>query len=868
MATIRNLIVRISVTENTSTGIRKVTTSLRETNRELDSADQGANRFSGTLSRLGRTSLTGLTRGLGAIAKGTKLAAIGLTAVAAAAASLNTVVQAGTALAPLAGGLLLLPAVAVGAATALGTLKLAMSGVGDAFKAALGSGPQDPKKFAAALKDLTPAARGVAVELHNLRPELLGIKNTAQQNLFKPLTGQLTAMAKVLAGPLKQGVANVALQFGLAGRQVAEFARQSKSIELLKAAFGQTQLALGILRQALGPLLAGFRALATEGLAYLPKIAGAVATIAARFGDWLQKIVASGQATKWINNFFSTLKQLGGVLSNVGGILKSVFSAASAAGSGFLGVMGQALSKLNAFLKTASGQQALRSIFEGLGQIGQSLGPVIASLVKGLGSLAAPIGRLATMMGPILAAVIDALAPALAQLEPGLKALFGALGQAIGILAPVLPSVGKAISDIAVALAPVLPLAAGLAKVIADVLVAALKVLIPIIQPIVTAFSDALLPVLPQLSKSITDLVLALVPLAVALGPAFAKTITDLAPQFVNIATQLAVGLLPAFTDFINAIVPFIPDLVRLSAELGYLAVKILPPLLPYLIDLAKISLNLTTNILQLLPHLDGFVKILASIFTIGGIVQLLKNIGGAVGTVGDFIVGLPGKIYSALTWVIKNVPNAFSSAWNGAYNATKSVGGTVLRWIGGLPNAILRVFSGAGKWLVGVGKDIIYGLWNGIASLGNWIYNRMVALVKAVIPAPIRWALGIKSPSKVTTELGKFVGLGLVAGMQGTVSTVRNAASNLADASVPSLTQPAMFAAVGGGSAIPVPAGVAATMKTAPTRQSTETDARALAKAIKDALVGVGIHMDGKPVGQIVSRQLGQATDLRRRTG
>src|SRR5690348_2466253 len=129
MATIRNLIVRISVTENTDKGIRKVTTSLRETNREIDSANNDSNRFSGTLSKLGRTSLGGLTSGLSKVAQFTKVAAIGLTAVATAAASLNTVTQAGVALAPLIGGLALLPAVAVAGATALGTLKLATSGM-------------------------------------------------------------------------------------------------------------------------------------------------------------------------------------------------------------------------------------------------------------------------------------------------------------------------------------------------------------------------------------------------------------------------------------------------------------------------------------------------------------------------------------------------------------------------------------------------------------------------------------------------------------------------------------------------------------------------------------------------------------------
>jgi hypothetical protein len=44
--------------------------------------------------------------------------------------------------------------------------------------------------------------------------------------------------------------------------------------------------------------------------------------------------------------------------------------------------------------------------------------------------------------------------------------------------------------------------------------------------------------------------------------------------------------------------------------------------------------------------------------------------------------------------------------------------------------------------------------------------------------------------------------------------------------------------------------------------------DAGTLARAVSAALNGVTVQMDSKPVGQIVSRQVGQATSLRRKTG
>jgi hypothetical protein len=428
--------------------------------RELEDAGSEAgdksgksfsSRFAAAFRKIGAGAFAGL-------AKGARPAAIAILGVGAAATALNTAIQGGVALAPLAGFLAAIPGAAVAAGVTIGTLKLAISGVGDAFKEALATGPNDAKKFEQALKNLSPAARSVAVEMHKLSPELRSIGLTAQQNLFAPLKGQLTAVAQVLLGPLKQGVADVAIQFGAAGKQVAEFARQSRSVELVRAAFGNVSISLGLLRPALVPILAGLRGFATVGLSFLPQIAAVVGQIGVRFGQWLQQMVNSGRATEWIRNALLTLRQIGTVVVNVGGIIKSVFSAASAAGSGAIGVLGQALGALNRFLKTAQGQQALTSIFSAVAAIGQALSPIIAALATQLGGLAAPLGRLAAQLGPVLLTAINALGPALQTLEPGISALIGGLGQAFQAIAAsgALPALGQAISGIAVAIAPVL----------------------------------------------------------------------------------------------------------------------------------------------------------------------------------------------------------------------------------------------------------------------------------------------------------------------------------------------------------------------------------------------------------------------------
>jgi hypothetical protein len=820
--------------------VRADTSTVRkDIERDFDNAGQrGGRSFSdafdrNTTSRLNRSfgrigslltkSLRGGSAGLVKLTKFSLTAGKALLVVAGAASALDTAVRAGAALAPLTGLLALIPAVASSAAAAIGTLKLATSGMADAFKLALTPGT-DPKKLAESMKYLSPAARSTVLELNRLRPTLLGIRNAVQQSLFQQLTGQLTATARVLAGPVKQGAAGVAAQFGLAGRKIAEFARQSQTVELVKAAFGQTQLAIRNLTPAMLSVLAGFRALATEGLSFIPGLSQAVANLGARFGQWLQQMVASGKATEWIQNALATLRQLGGIAVQVGGILKSIFSAASAAGSGFLGVIGQALSQLNVFLKTAQGQAALKSIFTGLAAIGASLAPVIGSLVTGLGTLAKPLGQLAQLVGPILTTAITALAPALAALAPGLKALFGGLGKAIELVAPALIPLGNAIAQIGIAIGPILPivgqfigqLVTGLAPILGQIFIA----LGPLVKAII-GLAVAFAPLIPPLAQIILQLVQGLVP---ALTP-----IIGIIGQIVGVIGQF---FITALQNLLTALIPLLPTISQFVQTVGQQLIVVLVQLSPALIDVLNALIPLLPALVQLLPPAADLLIALTPILTmlIRLAAVILRNVLPPIIWLINFLLKLSTVLTTntaiAVTWLVKTL-------------------GKIGGWVVG-------AFKGAGKWLYNVGKDIIVGLWNGIASLGGWIGRQLSGMVKAVIPGPVRHVLGIASPSKVMAELGRFAGQGLAVGLDASSTGVSRAASRLAGAAVPAVGNNGLtVAATGGGG-------------------SSGFDVGGLADAVATGIqrAGIAVHMDSQPVGQIISRQQGRLTDQRRRTG
>jgi hypothetical protein len=108
----------------------------------------------------------------------------------------------------------------------------------------------------------------------------------------------------------------------------------------------------------------------------------------------------------------------------------------------------------------------------------------------------------------------------------------------------------------------------------------------------------------------------------------------------------------------------------------------------------------------------------------------------------------------------------------------------------------------------------VVRGLWEGISSLGSWLFNKLISFVKNNIPAPIAKALNIDSPSKVAAGLGREVPRGLAVGIAGGAPIVATQSAALAQqtiAALSDLTAPAptfagAVAAAGAGTGSPAP--------------------------------------------------------------
>ncbi|MFD3848197.1 hypothetical protein ACFWVB_20190 [Streptomyces microflavus] len=768
----------------------------------------------GDTSRFGR-ALSGLAgiagRVGGALALLLQFGAVGIAAAGAA----QGVVALIAALAPAAGIIAALPAAIAVVQVALGTMRLALLGVGEALSAAVSGSAAE---FEKSLQGLAPAAQKAVTAVRAFQPELKALQQAVQQSFFRQFSGDVTGALKNLL-PLGAGLNKVAAEFGKAASEGLKFAATSQASGPLKAIIDGTAQAASGLQKAVVPLAKGFLDVAAAvTAAFAPNVGAGIASAGARVGEFLTRFAESGRAVEVVRAALTVLQQIGAIASNVGGILAGVFSAANAAGGGLLNNLQTITGSFEAFVKSTQGQEAIGAIFGTIATIAAQLGPILGALVTQVGAIAPALAPVFATLGPALVQVITALGPALATIAPALATVGTALSTGLSALTSggALDAVGGVVAGLLTALAPLLPLVGALGNAVISVLAPAFEAVIAVVGPVIAALVGALLPALGPITTAFTAVVTAVLPLGVALGQVLGSVITSLAPVLLSLSTAVAqvaasfiplvqaiiAALLPilppviaAFQAVLGAILPLLPPITGLLAALAPLAAKIVELIAPLLqftaVVIKAVAINVLVPILgRIVSTLTGMIGVLTSVITgvtgfVDGVINLFTRlynvlvgnsiIPDLINAIIRFFTSLPGRILGSIRSLISSVTQVFRSMATSALSAISTFIARAITFLRGLPGKAVAALSSAKTALVSAGADLIRGLISGIKSMAGALVTAAKGTVKGAVDGA-KSLLGISSPSTVFRDIGKDTGLGFVIGFTGTAALMRSA--------------------------------------------------------------------------------------------
>lgn len=140
--------------------------------------------------------------------------------------------------------------------------------------------------------------------------------------------------------------------------------------------------------------------------------------------------------------------------------------------------------------------------------------------------------------------------------------------------------------------------------------------------------------------------------------------------------------------------------------------------------------------------------------------------------------------IWKAITDGINGTARNIKKGWQGITGFFSKIGKGIKNVFTGL----IKWFASLPKSMLTIGKNIISGLINGIVGKAQGLWNKVKDVAGNVTKA-FKGVLGIHSPSTVMRdEVGKYIGLGLVEGIDATTGDVMESARKLANSAIPSL--------------------------------------------------------------------------------
>lgn len=317
---------------------------------------------------------------------------------------------------------LVLPGVFAGVASSVGVAALGFQGVGDAittmWEAAASGDPKDLEKAQEALKGITPEAAAVVTQIGKLRPELMGLRDLAQSNIFRGVDTDLAAFADKTIPTARKGIDGISQSWNASIREMLRVGGLDSTQSFLDRIFGNTAEAQTRANAAIEPLIHGLGTLTAEGTDFLPRLADGLTGVTTRFDNFITKAAEDGRLDKWIDQGITGVGQLGETFLNIGKIITSITQAAGGDG-GLLKMLDDGSTKLAAFLASAEGQENLTGFFrEGREQLAQ-WGDVLGEI----GPILLQVYDASKVWADILLAVLPRILDLLNAIPGGLEAV-------------------------------------------------------------------------------------------------------------------------------------------------------------------------------------------------------------------------------------------------------------------------------------------------------------------------------------------------------------------------------------------------------------------------------------------------------------
>ena len=275
--------------------------------------------------------------------------------------------------------------------------------------------------------------------------------------------------------------------------------------------------------------------------------------------------------------------------------------------------------------------------------------------------------------------------------------------------------------------------------------------------------------VLPAINDMLTSLETAfneggIGELAESLGEGLANIIgalTQEIPKFIEVAMLIVQNFI---MTFINMLPQILQTGITILIELIKGIAQSLPELIPTIVDAVMLIVE------TLIDNIDLIID--------AGIELIIGLADGLIEALPRLIEKAPEIIQKLVDALIKNFPKIVKAGGELIGKLIAGLSGSLYKLLEVAPKLISTLVNGISNMyyeIKNTGKYLVEGLYNGILSKANWLYNQVRSFAKNIV-GNIKSALGIHSPSTVMRdEVGKYLAQGLGVGFDKELDSVYN---------------------------------------------------------------------------------------------
>lgn len=390
-------------------------------------------------------------------------------------------------------------------------------------------------------------------------------------------------------------------------------------------------------------------------------------------------------------------------------------------------------------------QKAQSNLTDTIAEFGKVAEPILTTLKIIANDFLQTMLPFVDLVGEGLQGVINGTEGASQKLADGLG---GAINQVLNMAMTLLPTLTEVIAD--------------LIPNLINTILEALPRLVDVAMEIITQLVNVVGEVVPQLLIKLSEILPTIIVAILNSVPALVTAIVDVINAIVQALPIVIENLINALPMIIETIIDVLLSSIDLIVEGAITLFNSILEALPVIIEALKRELpniinTIITKLIEALPLLLD-----ASITLLNAIIDALPVI------ISMLVIEVPRIIFTIQNTLLNNLPLIISTAiklFTGIITAIPQILGNLGKALGQIGD---EIFDTLGEIdLFDIGKEILQGLIDGMASIGSNVWGAVKNIGSSVVDG-FKDFFDINSPSRVIKEeigvnVGEAIGVGAV---------------------------------------------------------------------------------------------------------